>query len=106
MTGQSRSHFDYQASHPWLTFTFKLDRLGPTDWMNLGEAWSKCDHIAAVPLQPWIANQLHSVYLAKGAHATTQIEGNTLSEDEVRLRVEGDLELPLSQEYLGTEIDN
>ena len=46
------------------------------------------------------------VYLVKGIHATTQIEGNSLSEDEVRARVEGDLPLPESQEYLGKEVDN
>jgi Fic/DOC family len=36
----------------------------------------------------------------------TQIEGNSLSEEEVRARVEGDLFLPESQEYLGKEVDN
>lgn len=96
----------YRDSHPWVTFTFNLTHLTPLDWINMGEAWSKCDHIAGVPLQPDVAHRLHQVYLAKGVHATTQIEGNTLSEDEVRKRVEGDLELPESQEYLGIEVDN
>jgi Fic family protein len=74
--------------------------------MHLGEALSKCDHVADVPLPPAVAQQLHQVYLAKGIHATTQIEGNTLSEDEVIARVQGNLELPESQKYLGQEIDN
>jgi Fic family protein len=76
------------------------------DFVRLGEALSKCDHIAGVPLPPDIAQALHMVYLVKGIHATTQIEGNSLSEDEVRARVEGDLPLPESQEYLGKEVDN
>jgi Fic family protein len=46
------------------------------------------------------------VYLAKGALATTAIEGNTLTENEVEKRIQGNLELPPSKEYLGQEIDN
>ena len=49
---------------------------------------------------------MHIVYLTKGALATTAIEGNTLSEEEARRRIEGDLDLPPSREYLGREIDN
>ena len=96
----------YAESHPWISFAFDLQRLAEIDFVCLGEALSKCDHIAGVPLPPAVANNLHSVYLIKGIHATTQIEGNSLSEDEVRARVEGDLELPESQEYLGKEVDN
>ena len=72
--------FDYQKSHPWLKFNLKLSDLPWHVWMMLGEAQSKVDHIAGVPLRPDVARELHRVYLAKGAHATTAIEGNTLSE--------------------------
>lgn len=96
----------YEQTHPWLTFRFDAGRLTHLDWLWLGEALSKCDHIAGVPLQPAVAEELHEVYLAKGIHATTQIEGNTLSEDEARQRIAGQLRLPDSQEYLGVEIDN
>jgi Fic family protein len=74
--------------------------------MMLGEAQSKCDHLAGVPLQPSLDSDLHALYLAKGVHATTAIEGNTLTEDQVRQRIQGQLELPASQEYMGKEIDN
>ena len=53
-----------------------------------------------------MAQRLHRVYLIKGAAATTAIEGNTLSEDEVRARVEGTGDLTASREYLGVEVDN
>lgn len=96
----------YAQSHPWITFSFDLQKLAEIDFVHLGEALSKSDHIAGVPLPPAIAASLHQVYLVKGIHATTQIEGNTLSEDEVRARVEGNLKLPESQEYLGKEVDN
>jgi Fic family protein len=104
--GFGDSSRSYAESHPWISFTFDLKRLLEIDFVRVGEALSKCDHIAGVPLPPAVARNLHEVYLVKGIHATTQIEGNSLSEDEVRARVEGDLKLPESQEYLGKEVDN
>lgn len=74
--------------------------------MLLGEAASKCEHIANVPLRPSTAEELHRLYLAKGVLATTAIEGNTLSEEEVVRHLEGKLQLPPSKEYLTREIDN
>ena len=57
-------------------------------------------------LSPAAANELMKVYLAKGALATTAIEGNTLSEEEARKRVDGIKDMPPSKAYLGVEIDN
>lgn len=74
--------------------------------MLLGEARSKIAHVAGSLLNPRVAREMHIVYLTKGALATTAIEGNTLSEDEARRRVERELDLPPSREYLGREIDN
>jgi Fic family protein len=74
--------------------------------MLLGECQSKCEHIAGVPLKSGIADELHRVYLAKGALATTAIEGNTLSEEEVLKHLDGKLRLPPSRGYLQQEIDN
>jgi Fic family protein len=96
----------YQTTHPWITFRINLERASPQLWMKLGEVASKCEHIAGVPLQPATARRLHHLYLAKGAAATTAIEGNTLTEDEVLKRIEGRLPLPPSREYLGQEVDN
>jgi Fic family protein len=96
----------YLETHPWLTFRYDLSRLSYRTWLLLGEAESKCQHVAGVPLTPAVADRLHQVYLSKGVHGTASIEGNTLSEEEVLARIEGDLELPQSQEYLGREIDN
>ena len=74
--------------------------------MMLGEARSKIAHIAGSLLNPEVAKKMHMLYLAKGVLATTAIEGNTLSEEEARQRIEGQLDLPPSREYLGLEIDN
>jgi len=96
----------YQSTHPWITFKVRTDDIPPRTWVILGECQSKCKHIANVPLRPDTANQLYRIYLAKGALATTAIEGNTLSQDEVLQHLEGKLKLPPSREYLTKEIDN
>ena len=53
-----------------------------------------------------MADRLHRTYLSKGAHATTAIEGNTLTEDEVSRMLDGPLGLPPSRRYLEQEVRN
>jgi len=96
----------YTRSHPFLTFEVPFGEGDPMIWMLLGEAQSKCDHIARTPLLPGVRQEMEKLYLAKGVNATTAIEGNTLSEEEVRKRLDGELPLPRSREYLGQEVDN
>ncbi len=96
----------YARTHPWINFGLPLDRASYNFWMLLGEACSKCDHIAHTPLLPAVKEQLHHVFLAKGARATTAIEGSTLSEEEVQQRVRGERRLPPSKEYMGQAVDN
>ncbi len=74
--------------------------------MLLGEARSKIDHLSESLLTPETGERLRQLYLAKGVHATTAIEGNTLSEEEVGEYLAGRLKLPSSQEYRTREIDN
>lgn len=96
----------YETTHPWLRFSVDLSKAPASFWLTLGECYSKCEHLAGVPLRPDVAEILHRVYLAKGVWGTTAIEGNTLSEEEVLKHVEGRLEVPASKEYLKQEIDN
>lgn len=58
-----------------------------------------------MPLDPNYRRKLLQVSLRKGARATTAIEGNTLSEDEV-IKIEKGESLPPSKEYLQTEVKN
>lgn len=97
---------EYEKTHPWMTFQADLRRLDHATWILLGAAQSKCLHISNVLMKPELKARLHLTYLAKGIHSTTAIEGNTLSEEEVRKRIEGELPLPESREYQGKEIDN
>jgi Fic family protein len=95
-----------ETSHPWLTFHLDVERIPAAVWILLGEARSKCEHLAGVPLQPKTAQTLNQVFLAKGARATTAIEGNTLSEEQVRQQIDGTLKLPPSKQYLAKEVQN
>jgi len=96
----------YLQTHPWIKFSADLRGADANFWIMLGECQSKCEHLAGVPLQPETEKKLYQLYLAKGALATTAIEGNTLSEEEVLQHFEGRLRLPPSREYLTQEIDN
>src|SRR5262245_15971559 len=96
----------YGKSHPWLTFVLDLKRASHRLWMNLGAIQSKCEHVGNTMLPPSISEEMYLMYLAKGVRATTAIEGNTLSEEEVVERIQKKKRLPKSQEYLGVEIDN
>lgn len=97
---------EYLKTHPWLRFQLRVDLSDYRLWLQLGEVTSKCEHLSGAPLKPELALELNRVFLTKGALATTAIEGNTLSEEQVRQQVDGTLKLPPSQEYLQQEVKN
>ncbi len=98
---------EYRKTHPWISFHLDLTRGAPWRlWNDIGEAHSKCRHLAKTPLPPGLARRMEQVYLAKGARASAAIEGNTLDEEQAVAAVEGNLELPASQEYLQQELEN
>ena len=101
MTGR-----EYERSHPWISFTLDLRAASTGLWTLLGQAVARCEQIAGAALPPGKAEDMQRLYLVKGVQATTAIEGNTLSTEQIRARVEGRLDLPPSQEYLGREVDN
>ncbi|KQQ10097.1 Fic family protein [Rathayibacter sp. Leaf296] len=94
-------------THPFITFDFRTATLPADIWMMLGEAMSKCQHLAGAPLKPSAASAMSSVYLARGVAATTAIEGNTLSVDEVKSIVDnGSAGVSASRSYLELEVQN
>lgn len=97
---------EYQRTHPWIDFQLDLRKVPARVWAQLGAAASNADHIAHSMLKPETGRHLHELFLARGVLATTAIEGNTLSEDDALKAIEGTLELPESQQYLGREIQN
>ena len=76
-------------THPWIDFRFALKHLSFRTWIALGECASVCTHIAQIPLSPEVSKELHKLYLAKGVLATTAIEGNTLTVEQVTAILEG-----------------
>ncbi|MDR1966954.1 MAG: Fic family protein [Synergistaceae bacterium] len=98
----------YLTSHPWIKFQLDLSQDIPFRlWILLGAAESKCRHLAGIPLRPEKQNELNKVSLRKGAQATTAIEGNSLSEEEIgKIMDNKDERLPLSKEYQRIEVLN
>lgn len=96
----------YRRSHPWLTFQLDLSRTPPSLWALLGQALSMCRQVATAILPAPARAQLRRLYLKRGAQATTAIEGNTLSDEEVRAVIEGTAKIPPSRAYQGTEVRN
>ena len=97
---------DFLETHPWMSFELDLRPAQPAFWQLLGESQSKCRHLLLSPLKPSARRDLEALYLAKGAQATTAIEGNTLTLEQVQAAVRGELHVPPSQEYLKQEVDN
>lgn len=94
------------TEYSWMTFGANLAKLPWRSWIKLGECVAKCEQITSVPLAPNLRDELHLIYLAKGAHATTAIEGNTLTEEQVGALIQKKLELPPSKKYLEQEVNN
>jgi Fic family protein len=80
-------------------------RLDEETIFRLGQSESIIEAISSAPIKPEYRKQLLSVSLQKGARATTAIEGNTLSEEEVA-RIDAGEKLPPSKEYLEIEVRN
>lgn len=97
---------DISTTHPWISFRFEAARIPSAVWRQIGECEAMLRQIASTPMSGRLAGELYRLYLSKGAHATTAIEGNTLTEEEVGKQMRGELPLPASREYLRAEVDN
>ncbi|HQP25739.1 MAG TPA: Fic family protein [Smithellaceae bacterium] len=91
-------------SHPHISFQSNWRISGNTLFM-LGQCEAIIRMISSAPLEPEYRKKLLRVSLRKGAQATTAIEGNTLSDEEIAKIDEGG-KLPPSKEYLQTEVQN
>ncbi len=102
----SKRQRQYESSHPWLTFQCNLAHVSSSVWMNLGAVQSKCRHVANTLLPPPLLSELQKIYLAKGVMATTAIEGNSMSEAEVRAIIDGRANVAPLQDYQAQEVSN
>lgn len=79
--------------------------LQESDWYLLGCIDGIVRAICEVPVLPDTRKKLLMVSLQKGAQATTAIEGNTLTDDEVARVAQGE-SLPISKQYQEVEVRN
>lgn len=71
----------------------------------LGECNAYVKALTDIPLKPEYRDKLLLLSLIKGAQATTAIEGNTLSQEDIEKMQEG-WKPPPSKEYLEIEVNN
>lgn len=88
-----------------LTFSFKKWTISDKVWFKLGQSKELIRAISNTPLTPVYRSKIYSVNLIKGAWATTAIEGNTLSEEEIALIYKGE-SLSISKQYMKIEVKN
>lgn len=97
----------YISTHGFINYRLNLREVSYKLWMLLGAAESKCKHLAGIPLRPEKQKELNQISLKKGIRATTAIEGNTLSEEDVDRIYRGEADqMPLSRRYQAQEVEN
>lgn len=94
------------GTHDFIRFPPMLRDINPKSWLLLGEIQSKVEELKDLPIPPDKSNNLRRVYLIKGAHSTTAIEGNSFSEEEVAKIINKEMEAPPSRQYQQQQIDN
>ena len=93
-------------THPFIKFPPNLQNIPSRVWLLLGEIQAKIEHIKRLPIPPDDSNMLRRIYLTKGVHSTTAIEGNSFSEEEVAKIINKEMDVPLSREYQEKQIEN
>jgi len=100
--------FDFQKhlqKFPQICFQKRWE-ISPNTMFQLGQCEAIVESLRFLPLSPQVRAEMLRVSLVKGAMATTAIEGNTLSEEEVRLIQEGKSTIAPSRKYLEQEVKN
>ena len=99
---------EFERSHPWMTFDVDRQLVSAPRrlWELMGGVTALAEQLAESPMLPEYAVKLHQVMLVRGALATTAIEGNTLSQEDVERLLARTLKLPPSKQYLATEVEN
>lgn len=93
------------ADYPHLQFRRHWG-LSPRICVALGECVGYVNALAEMPLRAVHRERLLGVALIKGAQATTAIEGNTLTDEEIEAIYEGHSTVPPSREYQQIEVAN
>lgn len=92
-------------THPHMRFQ-RIWEISNKSWQMLGQCEAFVKAISASPILPSDHAKLLEVSLIKGALATTAIEGNTLSEAELKQILKHERHLPPSRAYQEIEVRN
>ncbi len=95
-----------ERTHPWINFKLDPGSLDAATCALLDETRAKCSQIRGTALGPATTRELELVSLVRAVHASAAIEGNPLSEAQVRARLTGRLFLPRDREHFGQEVAN
>lgn len=95
---------DMESKYPHLYFR-KQWTITPEIAKLLGQCEAYVESISSTPILPERYDKLMHVALLKGAQATTAIEGNTLSDEEINKMMMGEKLAP-SKEYQQIEVQN
>lgn len=96
---------DYMKRYPHICYQRRWTLDFETIY-RLGQCEAIVSTLALLPLTPSVRREMLRVSLIKGATATTSIEGNTLSEEDVRKIDEGTASIPESRRYQEKEVSN
>ena len=91
-------------THPHIAFA-KHWSISHDTMYQMGQCDAIIRSIRSMPLEPGLHQYLLNLSLTSGVQATTAIEGNTLTNDEIRQIAKGK-SLPQSKEYLEREVKN
>lgn len=94
------------STHGFIRFPPNIQYMSPRVWLLLGEIQARIEHIKQLPIPPDDSNMLRQIYLTKGVHSTTAIEGNSFSEEEVAKIINQEMKAPPSREYQQQQIEN
>jgi Fic family protein len=99
------NYADYMKRFPQICFQRRWT-VDPDTIYKLGQCDAIVQSLVYLPLAPSVRAEMLRVSLVKGAAATTAIEGNTLSEEDIRLIEEGAAQMPASRHYQEREVKN
>lgn len=94
------------GSHDFIKFPPNLQGFPTRVWFVLGEVQARIENIKAAPIPQESLKELQLLYLTKGIHATTAIEGNSFSEQEVRRILDSEFQARPSRQYQQRQIEN
>ena len=96
------------GTHDFIKFPPNLKRVidSPRIWFLAGEIQARILHLQRTPIPPARMSGLRLLYIRKGVHGTTAIEGNPLTEDQVGTIIADDQKLPSSLGYHEREVQN